>query len=999
MLFGMLFSSVVDAVIVPGDGMILYSDNSAIPRYRLYNVTLSSQFSASNIGEKANWVRVARHLGRTEALMITLEDVSGISSEDVSFQTWNGSSWGSATNLYNDSDDAFLGIAVAYEQVNQRALILYGDNDQNTPLYRVWNGSLGSEQTGPDVGSIVHIYQAASNPRGNEILVLTGDLAGDVNFLSWNTTALNSLIELDDDSWKDYQPFGVEFENASGDALIVWSDNDQTTIFYRTWNGTLGSEVTGPSVGGSPRFFSITRNPLSDEVVVATVDDRSDTNVVVWNGTGFGSVTEVATSGTSNRKSVGVVYEQLNGRAIVVYNDGSSTPKYRIWNGAGWSSQASAQGVGGEPEWIELAAKPYSNEILMITQDDNQDVNVQVWNGSSWTFLGEVSTNTGVTSERTIAVTYVMYNDTVPSVILAEPQNSSISGSGNITFVANLSDDTSLVNATLYLKINGAFTANQTNSTSGISNQTSFKVDNFGDLTNITWNVLACDSRNQCFFAASNFTVSVLYSSTPPNISVNDNITFEDTAVPNNWIDLYDYANDAESNDNQLTFNIISQSNSSLINCSIGSNRYFNCNTPAANATGNSTIAINVQDPHGNETNDTLVITVNSINDAPWIKLDAPADGSNFTGSIVTLNGSAFDVENLLRVELYTNRSGSFVNEQNTSVNGSNKEVSFSLSFSSSTTFIWNMKVCDVDENCSFAQSNFTLTANVPVSSGSSSSSGGGASSGGGVGGGTGGGADAIGSGEQAVSRSPASVPSSRASAPSTASSSSDSGVAVAGPSSPSEGSSSPSITGAAVAKTEEKASFLLSRWIFILVLLLVTGAGLHYRRQIGITAKKVIKKMLEQPELNKQKRAFLASVSDIVPKEYENNIAMQSEGKQNEVQKTNKVISQREFNWMFPLTSQEMRQKGITINQQNKKTSESFDRYALTEGDMRAMFPQSLGKVNFRMPEIKRPDIQRPAQPEEELTVRTFSPSRKIERAGEDVKKDILLDLEEVYA
>lgn len=74
-------------------------------------------------------------------------------------------------------------------------------------------------------------------------------------------------------------------------------------------------------------------------------------------------------------------------------------------------------------------------------------------------------------------------------------------------------------------------------------------------------------------------------------------------------IDLYRYANDDRSV-SELNFDIVSQSNSRLINCFIENDRYLSCDEPSSDDFGSSTIRIEAVDREGNSASDSFVVRV-----------------------------------------------------------------------------------------------------------------------------------------------------------------------------------------------------------------------------------------------------------------------------------------------------------------------------------------------------------------------------------------------------
>ncbi|SFM67324.1 VWA domain-containing protein [Methanolobus profundi] len=84
---------------------------------------------------------------------------------------------------------------------------------------------------------------------------------------------------------------------------------------------------------------------------------------------------------------------------MVGYYDASgdgSTPKYRtLEEGSSWSAEKYANYVGGWPYYLELESNPLNSEMIMCTADDFLDLNAQVWDGSSWGDVEELSHSLG----------------------------------------------------------------------------------------------------------------------------------------------------------------------------------------------------------------------------------------------------------------------------------------------------------------------------------------------------------------------------------------------------------------------------------------------------------------------------------------------------------------------------------------------------------------------------------------------------------------------------
>jgi hypothetical protein len=111
-----------------------------------------------------------------------------------------------------------------------------------------------------------------------------------------------------------------------------------------------------------------------------------------------GTLDNVETSGSHSLRIVSSAPTE----ALVAYGEGTTqTPRYRIWNGAVWSAEQSAQNVGGTIQWVVTRAGTQRNEYVLGTQDASSDVNVQVYDGDAGTWddllqvTGTISDTTG----------------------------------------------------------------------------------------------------------------------------------------------------------------------------------------------------------------------------------------------------------------------------------------------------------------------------------------------------------------------------------------------------------------------------------------------------------------------------------------------------------------------------------------------------------------------------------------------------------------------------
>jgi Domain of unknown function (DUF2341) len=167
---------------------------------------------------------------------------------------------------------------------------------------------------------------------------------------------------------------------------------DGTTYYYRM----RAKKTTGTTWGTWSNVNTFTYVADTDPSQwLQTVDAQFSTGVF--------SGTEVFGS-----DSVRIASAALD-EVMVAYGEGVvTTPRYRIWDGTAWSAEASAQSVGGTVQWVKTAAATTRDEYVLGVQDAVNDVNVQIFNGTTdtWGNLVEVITTIPDNTRRGFDVAY-----------------------------------------------------------------------------------------------------------------------------------------------------------------------------------------------------------------------------------------------------------------------------------------------------------------------------------------------------------------------------------------------------------------------------------------------------------------------------------------------------------------------------------------------------------------------------------------------------------------
>ncbi|MFA5175812.1 MAG: tandem-95 repeat protein [Candidatus Nanoarchaeia archaeon] len=132
-------------------------------------------------------------------------------------------------------------------------------------------------------------------------------------------------------------------------------------------------------------------------------------------------------------------------------------------------------------------------------------------------------------------------------------------------------------------------------------------------------------------YAEDVFTVTVVYLNNPPTLTeLPDRNVEEDSGLNERLIDLWGYASDIESQDHDLLFTIVSETNPGIVDCEIehniifgDDNRWIECTT-GLNQVGSSDVTIRVTDVGGFYAEGSFTITVNPVNDAPIVSTISP---------------------------------------------------------------------------------------------------------------------------------------------------------------------------------------------------------------------------------------------------------------------------------------------------------------------------------------------------------------------------------------
>lgn len=376
------------------------SNSNSFPRYRQWEGSLwSNEASMNTVSSGIKWIVMQSNPVRNEMILGTLD-----SDNDINIQIWDGSAWGTAQELSsNENSYSRRGFDIAYEQISGDAMVVYNNNNY-VPRYRLWNGSAWSNEvavnaTGAGTNSIRWVRLIAK-PNSDEILLAYLDYGYDLRAQIWNGSAWGSVQTLTTAvSTRNYQSFDVVYEQGTGNAKVVWGESN--TIKYSTWNGSSWSTASTIFSDTYPYWIKLASDPNSNNILMSEQNGDNDIFASVWNGSGWSPKLEIEQDTDSyNKRVMDVAFERFSGKGLIVWGDKTTTPKYRTWNNGSWSLEYSASDHGGDyTRWTKLSPDPFSNEIFLMTSDNDNDINIQQWNGSVWGTPSEIETSSSSTYE------------------------------------------------------------------------------------------------------------------------------------------------------------------------------------------------------------------------------------------------------------------------------------------------------------------------------------------------------------------------------------------------------------------------------------------------------------------------------------------------------------------------------------------------------------------------------------------------------------------------
>jgi hypothetical protein len=210
--------------------------------------------------------------------------------------------------------------------------------------------------------------------------------------------------------------FDVEYEQVSGDALLVRTDADANPLFRAFVGGTWSAEapVFAPALAsGEIAWIELAPRAGTDEIALVALDDQENLVAAIWDGAQWTLPLLLATevNAVQDWKAFDVAWESLSGDLLVSwgYSPNIEETRFATLNGTTrvWitGQHNSTDAIGALQA---IAADPTTNRIAAIfgEGDLDDDVCVALWDGVKWTNTAEFAL-LGQTDGRALEVGWV----------------------------------------------------------------------------------------------------------------------------------------------------------------------------------------------------------------------------------------------------------------------------------------------------------------------------------------------------------------------------------------------------------------------------------------------------------------------------------------------------------------------------------------------------------------------------------------------------------------
>lgn len=335
--------------------------------------------------------------------------------------------------------------------------MFYGQGSNTTPQWRTYQQATNTfgAASGTAAGDTVRSTTVRTSPIKQEAIAGYVSATGVLQIMCYNGTSWTNDWSINVGGTGSTKRFGIAYETATGDAMVVYSTNVSTTneMAYRTkpgssscgagnWSGATNLNPTRTS--GVANWVRLESSPVagSNTIGLAWSDTNADLSAMEWTGTSW-AVAEPTTTLETNLESASAVgdvqsfdmaFESQTGNLMIVWGvsttsvactAGSNCLRYARYT-TSWSAATAIPTVADGGTSIDISANPNTNELVMAAIDNGpnttneSDLSIGYWSGSAWTGRAnqDTTTATPVAGTKLVATGWLINGSTTRSVVV-----------------------------------------------------------------------------------------------------------------------------------------------------------------------------------------------------------------------------------------------------------------------------------------------------------------------------------------------------------------------------------------------------------------------------------------------------------------------------------------------------------------------------------------------------------------------------------------------------
>lgn len=282
-----------------GDFMLIYSDDSNIPKSRIWNgISWSSQSNTSDVGGGPVYI-VAASRPATNEVMMGVFDRSG----DTNTAYFNGTTWSAAVEHATQAPSTsrqFIDFVWNQNTTTKGGLIYVDGNNDRSINIKIWTAN------GLGGGTWSAVAETANQPANLNNIVIANRKGVDEftacardtnqnlycynsNFTPVFSNPTNQIISTVGQTGNQ-RDFDMAYEGNTGtNGISVFSDGTNNPKLKKYTSATSTWDVTATgltSISNNLRTVRIISTPKSDDLMMLFGDSATDLYSSVWNGSG-----------------------------------------------------------------------------------------------------------------------------------------------------------------------------------------------------------------------------------------------------------------------------------------------------------------------------------------------------------------------------------------------------------------------------------------------------------------------------------------------------------------------------------------------------------------------------------------------------------------------------------------------------------------------------------------------------------------------------------------